>query len=361
LDHHFKIDVLLIMQDNEVDKRIVELDMGMGGKKMDILLNFITDRIKIKRIAENGVGVESFDDGAIIPLDMSSSDLVITTDSYTVFPLFFRGGNIGSLAAAGTINDLLMMGSKPIAFTLALIIKEGVTFKELGIIIDTIVEITTKYNIGIVAGDTKVMPKKSMDETEILINTTGIGSVSAGRRITDSSVQPGDVIISTGTLGDHGFAMLASREGIEFETELASDVAPLTSIILPILNHRIHAMKDPTRGGLTSVLSEWVAKSPVSIWVDESKIPISEDVRVLSEIFGIDPLNVSCEGKAIIAVHPDDAEEVLRILKSYDLGQNSSIIGKAKDERKGKVFLKTKIGGHRILDKPVGEPIPRVC
>lgn len=349
------------MQDNEIDNRIVELDMGMGGKKMDILLSFITDRIKIKRISENGIGVESFDDGAIIPLNSPSMDLVMTTDSYTVSPLFFRGGNIGTLAASGTINDLLMMGSKPLAFTLALIIKEGFQFEQLGKIIDTIVEITARDDIGIVAGDTKVMPHKSMEGVEILINTTGIGLVTAGRRITDSSVQPGDSIISTGTLGDHGFAMLASREGIEFETKLNSDVASLTSVIEPILKYRIHAMKDPTRGGLTGVLAEWVSKSPVSIWIDELKIPISEDVLVLSEIFGIDPLNVSCEGKAIIAVHPDDVEEVLRILKSTDLGLNSSIIGKAKEERIGNIFLKTKIGGHRVLDKPVGEPIPRVC
>lgn len=349
------------MQGKELDSRIVELDMGMGGKKMDILLKFITDRIKIKRITETGIGVESFDDGAIIPINLATTDLVITTDSYTVSPLFFRGGNIGTLAASGTINDLLMMGAKPLAFTLALIIREGLSFNDLGKIIDTIVEITSNDNIGIVAGDTKVMPQKSMEDVDILINTTGIGLVPEGKRITDSSVQPGDLIISTGSLGDHGFAMLASREGIEFETTLKSDVAPLTSVILPILNNRIHAMKDPTRGGLAGVLGEWVTKSQVSIWIDESQICIADDVRVLSDIFGIDPLNVSNEGKAIIAVHPEDAEKVLESLRSSEIGRNASIIGEAKDERKGKVFLKTKIGGHRILDKPVGEPIPRVC
>jgi hydrogenase expression/formation protein HypE len=349
------------MQDNELDNRIVELDMGMGGKKMDILLDFITNRIKIKRITENGIGVESFDDGAVIPINFATTDLVITTDSYTVSPIFFRGGNIGTLAASGTINDLLMMGAKPLAFTLALIIREGFSFKELGKIVDTIVEITSKENIGIVAGDTKVMPQKSMEEIDILINTTGIGLVPEGKRITDSLVQPGDLIISTGTLGDHGFAMLASREGIEFETTLKSDVTPLTSVILPILNYRIHAMKDPTRGGLAGVLGEWVSKSQVSIWIDESQICIADAVLVLSDIFGIDPLNVSNEGKAIIAVHPEDAEKVLESLKSSEIGRNATIIGEAKVERKGKVFLKTKIGGHRIIDKPVGEPIPRVC
>lgn len=349
------------MTKEAIEDRIVELDMGQGGKKMDILLDFITDRIKIKRITENGIGVESFDDGAIIPFDGASVDLVVTTDSYTVFPLFFRGGNIGSLAACGTINDLLMMGAKPIAFTLALVIREGFSFNNLGQIIDTIVTITAKDNIGIVAGDTKVMPQRTMQETGMIINTTGIGTVTLGKRITDASIQPGDKIIATGTLGDHGFAMLVSREGIELETNLSSDVAPLTSLILPILKYRIHAMKDPTRGGLTSVLAEWAKKSHVSIWVEEEKIPISEDVKVISEIFGIDPLHVSCEGKAIIAVHPEDADAVLKQLKTCSFGKNAEIIGEAKKERLGKIFLKTLIGGHRILDKPIGEPIPRVC
>jgi len=347
------------MIEQAIDDRIVELDMGQGGKKMDILLNFITGRIKIKKIPK-GVGVESFDDGAIIPFDVTSTDLVVTTDSYTVSPLFFRGGNIGTLAAAGTINDLLMMGAKPIAITLALIIKEGFKFSSLGIIVDTISEITSQYSIGIIAGDTKVLPQNIMVEAEIFINTTGIGVIPIGKRIMDSSVHPGDKIIVSGTLGDHGFAMLVSREGIELETNLRSDVAPLNTMILPILEYRIHAMKDPTRGGLTSVLAEWAEKSSVSIWIDESQIPISEEVRIVAEIFGIDPLNVSCEGKAIIAVHPDDAEVVLQILKSSPLGQNAAIIGEAQKERKGQIFMKTTIGGHRILDKPVGEPIPRV-
>lgn len=342
------------------DDRIVELDMGQGGKKMDILLDFITDRIKIKKIPK-GIGVESFDDGAIIPFDVTSADLVVTTDSYTVFPLFFRGGNIGTLAAAGTINDLLMMGANPIAITLALIIKEGFKFSSLGAIVDTIVEITEEFNIGIVAGDTKVLPQNTMTEVGMFINTTGVGIIPSGKRITDSSIQPGDKIVASGTLGDHGFAMLVSREGIELDTNLGSDVAPLSSLITPLLKYRISAMKDPTRGGLTAVLTEWAKKSSVSIWINESQIPISEEVRIVSEIFGIDPLHVSCEGKAIIAVHPDDAEVVLQSLRSSPLGENAAIIGEARKERTGKVFMKTTIGGHRILDKPVGEPIPRVC
>ncbi|MHA1976755.1 MAG: hydrogenase expression/formation protein HypE [Candidatus Hodarchaeales archaeon] len=346
---------------NSVDYKIVELDMGQGGKKMDILLEFITSRIKTKRITDEGIGVESFDDGAIIPFSHKSVDLVLTTDSFTVTPLFFRGGNIGTLAAAGTINDLLMMGARPIALTLALVIREGLKFAELAKVIDTIVDITEEFKIGIVAGDTKVMPLGSMDEAGLIINTTGLGEIPAGQRITDSSIEPGDLIITTGTLGDHGFAMLVTREGIELETELESDVAALEPLIRPILQNRIHAMKDPTRGGLTGVLTEWAEKSNVSIWLDESSLPISEDVKIISEIFGIDPLHVSCEGKAIIAVHPEDADRVLSLLRANPLGVRSAIIGKVKSTRKGQVLLKTVIGGHRILDKPIGEPIPRVC
>ena len=335
--------------------------MGQGGKKMDTLLEFITNRIKIKKVSDEGIGVESFDDGAIIPLPNRSIDLVLTTDSFTVSPLFFRGGNIGTLAAAGTINDLLMMGAQPIAMTLALVIREGLKFDVLAKIIDTIAEITEKFKIAIVAGDTKVMPVGSMDETGLIINTTGLGEIPAGQRITDSLIQPEDIILTTGTLGDHGFAMLVTREGIELETELKSDVAPLQSLIQPILQYRIHAMKDPTRGGLTGVLTEWAIKSNISIWLDEKSLPISDDVQIISDIFGIDPLHVSCEGKAIIAVHPEDADKVLSLLRSNPLGIHAAIIGKVKNSRKGRVFLKTAIGGHRILDKSVGEPIPRVC
>ena len=335
--------------------------MGQGGKKMDILINFIADRIKIKRVTSQGVGVESFDDGAIIPLGNENIDLVVTTDSYTVSPIFFKGGNIGTLAACGTINDLLMMGAKPVAITLALIIREGFKFETLGKIIDTIVEITTKNDIAIVAGDTKVMPMNAMDQTGLLINTTGFGTVPIGQRITDHSVQAGDKIIASGTLGDHGFAMLVSREGIELETNLESDVAPLTDLILPIIQYRVHAAKDPTRGGLAGVLAEWAVKSQVSIWLEEETIPISEEVKIISEVFGIDPLTVSCEGKAIIAVHPNDAKAVLELLQHHELGRNAAIIGEARKERPGKIIMRTKVGGHRILDKPVGEPIPRVC
>jgi len=335
--------------------------MGHGGKKMDFLIEFIANKIVIKKTSETALGVEAFDDGAIIPFANQNYDIVVTTDSYTVTPIFFQGGNIGTLAVSGTINDLLMMGAKPIALTLSLVIREGFTFRELGEIIETISEISSKYGIAIVAGDTKVMPRTSMNEVTLIINTTGFGIISPGMRITDSSIKHGDKIISTGTLGDHGFAMLAIREGIELETNLESDVAPLTDLILPLLKYRIHAMKDPTRGGLASVLNEWAKKSAVSIWLEEESIPIKEEVKIISEIFGIDPLLVSNEGKAILAVHPDDAEKVLEEIKSSELGINAAIIGEVRANRKGQVLLKTRIGGHRLLDKPVGEPIPRVC
>ncbi|WP_455139429.1 hydrogenase expression/formation protein HypE [Candidatus Hodarchaeum mangrovi] len=335
--------------------------MGHGGKKMDFLIEFIANRIAIKKTSENALGVEAFDDGAIIPFANQNYNIVVTTDSYTVTPIFFRGGNIGTLAISGTINDLLMMGAKPIAITLALIIREGFSFQELGEIIKTISDISSKYGIAIVAGDTKVMPRTAMNEVTLIINTTGFGVIPPNMRITDSSIKPGDKIISTGTLGDHGFAMLAIREGIELETTLESDVAPLIDLILPLLKYRIHAMKDPTRGGLASVLNEWAKKSAVSIWLEEATIPVKEEVRIISEIFGIDPLLVSNEGKAILAVHPEDADKILNEIKRSKLGKKAAIIGEAKSNRKGQVLLKTRIGGHRILDKPVGEPIPRVC
>lgn len=343
-------------------KDIVTLDMGGGGKKAATLIEFISNRLSLKKFTEEGVGVESLDDGAILPWNYSDDyDVVLTTDSYTVTPLFFPGGNIGDLAACGTINDLTMMGAKPIAMTLALIIEEGLTFKELGKILDTFNDICQDLNIAVPAGDTKVMPSGTLNK--LVINTAGIGIVEKGRKILDRSVQPGDTIIVTGNLGDHGFTMLTSREGLSFEHNIQTDSAPLFNLIKPILQYDIHAMKDPTRGGLASVLNEWTEKSEnISIWIDEESLPISEEVKVLSDIFGIDPLIVANEGKAVIACAKDDAKQIVESLQMHPLGKNSRIIGSVKrDKYSGKVIINTSIGGHRILEKALGQPIPRVC
>ena len=341
---------------------IVTLDMGGGGKKAVTLIKFISDKLSLKKFTEEGVGVESLDDGAILPWKYSEEyNIVLTTDSYTVTPLFFPGGNIGDLAACGTINDLTMMGAKPIAMTLALIIEEGLTFTELGKILDTFNEICQGLNIAVPAGDTKVMPSGTLNK--LVINTAGIGIVEKNKKILDRSVQPGDTIIVTGNLGEHGFTMLTSREGLSFEHKIQTDSAALYELIEPILKYEIHAMKDPTRGGLASVLNEWVEKSTdISIWIDENSLPISEEVTVISEIFGIDPLIVANEGKAVIACSKDDAQQILQELQKHPLGKNSQIIGNAKrDKYIGKVIINTSIGGHRILEKALGQPIPRVC
>ena len=215
-------------------------------------------------------------------------------------------------------------------------------------------------NTPIVAGDTKVMPRGQLDK--IIITTTGMGFAKKGRVILDSGLKPGDRIIITGTIGDHGIALMASREGIEFETELVSDVAPIHETIAAALEtNGVTAMKDPTRGGIASALNDLAQKSGVSIWIDNNKLPIRKEVLAASEMLGIDPLEVTCEGKALIGVKREFAEITLERVKKTKFGKNAEIIGEVKPEKPGYVILTTEIGGKRVLEKPIGEPIPRVC
>ena len=338
-------------------ERTIELSHGAGGTLMESLIKqLILPKFKKKTVG--GLGLDDLDDGASIPL--GNHEIVVTTDGHTVDPIFFPGGDIGSLAISGTINDLAVMGAKPIAITTALIIEEGFPITDLEKIINSMAKIAEDVNVAIIAGDTKVMPKGHLDK--IIIATSGIGLVKKGQIISDAGLKPGDKIIVTGTIGDHGIALLAVREGLDFETELKSDVAPIWETIDAALNvGGITAMKDPTRGGLASALNDLAEKSRVSIWINEDLIPIREEVRAAAEMLGIDPLEVTNEGKAIIGVKPEYAEKVLEAIRKTKYGKCAQIIGEVEEERPGYVFLKTTVGGIRILEKPYGEPIPRVC
>ncbi|MHA1912461.1 MAG: hydrogenase expression/formation protein HypE [Candidatus Kariarchaeaceae archaeon] len=337
--------------------KIVELSMGGGGRKMDELIEFIRSHFSLQQV-EGGVGIESLDDGATFPTP-EGAELVLTTDGHTVDPIFFTGGNIGSLAIAGTINDVSVMGARPIAMTSALIIEEGFKMSDLSLILKTMADMCQELNVPIIAGDTKVMPKGTIDK--IAIVTTGFGVIK-GKAIYDSGAKPGDKVITTGPIGDHGVALLAHREGLNLQTELKSDVAPVYSLIKSVVETgKVTAMKDPTRGGLSGVLNEFASKSGVSIWISEENIPIRPAVVAVSEILGLDPYHISCEGKAIMTVKPESAEEILQLLKNHPLGKEAAIIGEVKEEKSGYVIIETSIGGHRILEKPIGEPIPRVC
>ena len=335
----------------------IELSHGAGGTLMELLIKQIIVP-KFKKRTVGGLGLDDLDDGATIPLD--NYEIVVTADGHTVDPLFFPGGDIGTLAVSGTINDLAVMGAKPIAITTALIIEEGFPISDLEKILDSMAKVAEEVNVAVIAGDTKVMPRNHIDK--LVIATSGIGLAKRGQVISDAGLKPGDKIIVTGTLGDHGIALLAVREGLDFETELKSDVAPIWETIEAALNiGGITAMKDPTRGGLASALNDLAEKSNVSIWIDEESIPVKEEVRAAAEMLGIDPLEVTNEGKAVIGVNAEYAEEVLGAVRKTKYGKDAQIIGEAKKEKPGYVFLKTVVGGVRVLEKPYGEPIPRVC
>lgn len=315
----------------------------------------------ISRLAKNlplrsvngGTGLDEQDDGAIIPV--SGKNLVFTTDSYTVDPLFFPGGDIGKLSMCGTINDLAVMGAKPIAISSAFVISEGFPLSDLDRIVNSMGKISRIANVPIVAADTKVVEK----EIDLIITTTGIGI--AKNPVMDSGLNPGDKMIISGSIGDHGIAVLSEREGIKFRTRLRSDCAPLWDMINKILRYRINAMKDPTRGGLASALNEIAKKSNVGIYIEEEKIPIKKEVMVASEMLGIDPLTVANEGKVVMGVADSDANRVLRIIQKTRLGKDARIIGEARKENKSKVIMETLTGGERIIDMPLGDPVPRVC
>ena len=340
----------------------VELSHGAGGLKMDQLLKFINDRLSLTCVksGSDNIGVDSFDDGAVIAkANFVGKDLVVSTDAHTVDPIFFPGGDIGKLAICGTLNDVLMMGAKTIALTSSIVIEEGFTTSDLSKILNSMNEENVLNKVPIIAGDTKVVPKGTLDK--IMITTTGIGVRVTDNPILDSNTQVDDKIIVTGAIGSHGIALLSFRKGIEFETDLKSDVKSLNSLLLPLLpNYNIHTLKDPTRGGLASALNEIASKSGVDIRVQQEKIPFEPAVISASELLGLDPLEITCEGQAIICVPSDEAESLLNQLKMHPLGKNAAIIGTAV-EGEGKVFLETISGGIRRLQKPVGELIPRVC
>ena len=336
----------------------VELVHGGGGEAMMNLVNrVIVSKVKIGRIF-NGLGIWDLDDGASMPI--GDFELVFTSDGYTINPLFFPGGDIGKLAITGTINDLSVMGAKPLAILDDIIVEEGFPVADLEKIISSIISVAESLNIAIIGGDFKVMPKGKLDK--IIIASTGIGVAERGRVIRDSGLKPGDKIIVTGTVGEHEIALLSVREGLTFESNIISDLAPLWPLMEEALKvGGITAAKDPTRGGLASTLNEMAKKSRVCIWIYEDNIPIRSEVKAACEMLGLDPLYLACEGRAIIGVEASKAEEVLDAIKSTEIGKNATIIGEVRSEPTGYVVLQTTIGGKRVIEPPIGMPLPRIC
>jgi hydrogenase expression/formation protein HypE len=338
------------------DERI-GLKHGAGGRAMRALIT----ELFAEGFAEaplDGIGLGAMDDGAALRL--GDRWLVVTTDSHVVHPVFFPGGDIGRLAVAGTVNDLAMMGATEVlALTCAVIVEEGFARRDLERIQASIRETCREAGAVIVTGDTKVMGRGELDG--VVLNTTGLGLTE--RVVPDSGLRPGDRILVTGTMGDHGFAIMALRHGLELDGPLASDVAPLNDLVRRARaagEGQVVAMKDPTRGGLASALHEMAEKSGVGILLEEAEVPVTPVVRAAAELLGIDPLHVANEGKAVLGVRPEAAERVLAALRAHPLGRAASIAGTCLAEHAGRVILDTGVG-RRLLSEPEGEPLPRIC
>ncbi|MEM3421706.1 MAG: hydrogenase expression/formation protein HypE [Candidatus Hadarchaeum sp.] len=341
-------------QSDNMSKRIT-LSHGAGGKiMMDFIKNIILKEINLKSAGE--VGLDALDDGASISL--GDKTLIFTTDSHTVKPLFFPGGDIGKLSVSGTINDLAMMGGRPLAMACAIVVEEGFSIADLERIFRSMNITSQEVGCPLITGDFKVMEKGSLDG--MIITTTGVGL--ADKIITDRGLKPGDKIIVTGTIGDHGMTIIAQREGINLATDLVSDVAPLWETIEAALKvGGVTAMKDPTRGGLNGALNEMAEKARVGIIIKENEIPILDSVRAASEMLGIDPLQITNEGKAVISVEPAKCDLVLEAIKKTKYGKNAKIIGEVIADYPGDVILETSVGGRRLLETPIGDPAPRIC
>ncbi|MHA1577334.1 MAG: hydrogenase expression/formation protein HypE [Candidatus Thorarchaeota archaeon] len=334
----------------------IEISHGAGGKIMQRLLeDVVIPSFGRRKIGD--IGLDEMDDGATLQID--GTNLIVCTDAHTIHPLFFPGGNLGTITACGTINDIAVMGAQPIAMTNTVIVEEGVEIETLQTILKSLNDVIEPLEIAMIAGDTKVMPRGTLDG--MVMSTTGIGVVYLDHPIADSGVQLGDDIIVTGPIGSHGTTLLAHREGLEFDTDLTSDVAPLWNPIRDCLDiGGVHAMKDPTRGGTAVALNEFASKSGTEIEIVETEIPVKLEVRTLCEILGLNPFNMSNEGTAIMAVSPDSSPDILKALKKHKTTKDATIIGKAQ-EGTPRVIMRTEIGGKKILQVPYGEPIPRVC
>ena len=329
------------------------LNHGSGGK---LSFNLIK---KLFLPNFNNPYLERLDDGAV--LNIEGLKLAYTTDSYTVDPLFFKGGNIGELAVYGTVNDLAMCGATPLYLSCSFIIEEGFSLSLLEKIVLSMREASVVARVDIVTGDTKVVNRGAADK--IFINTSGVGMVKKGVNISGSNAKVGDVIMINGPIGSHGIAVLSEREGLKFETDIKSDTAPLSSLVSDMLevNKDIHVLRDPTRGGLSTTLNEIALFSKVDIEINEGDIPIQEEVRAACEILGYDPLYLANEGKLVAFIPSEIAPDMLKKMKENKYGKESRIIGRVVKKSEGKVYLNTGIGGKRIVDMLTGEQLPRIC
>lgn len=302
----------------------------------------------------------ALEDSAVLPW-ADGGRLAVTTDAFVVRPIFFPGGDIGRLAVCGTVNDLAVAGAEPLHLTAAFILEEGLALADLHRVARSMQAACAEAGVTIVAGDTKVVDRGKGDQ--IFIATTGIGRVPAGRALSIAAARPGDRVLLSGTLGDHGIAILAVRAGIDLETTLASDCAPLGGLVRALLAAvpGVRCMRDPTRGGLASALNELAAGSRVGVVLREDAVPLRPEVHAVCEILGLDPLHIANEGKLVAIVPPDDVEPALAALRAHPLGRDAAVVGEVVADHPGLVVLRSRIGGERVVSMLSGEQLPRIC
>ncbi|MFA7164714.1 MAG: hydrogenase expression/formation protein HypE [Desulfoplanes sp.] len=328
------------------------LDYGSGGKASQRLIS----EMFLKYLGNEHLN--RLDDAAFLEV---TSPISMSTDTFTVDPLFFPGGDIGSLAVHGTVNDVTMLGARPRYITCGLILEEGLDMDVLERIVASMGEAAHHAGVDIVTGDTKVVPRGAVDK--IFINTTGIGEIFVDPAPSGHSARPGDAILISGTMGDHGLTILSQREGLSFDAPVKSDSAALNHLIVKLLEEipEIHVLRDPTRGGLATTLSEIALQSDVECFIREKDIPVRKEVAGGCSFLGLDPLYLANEGKFICILPEKYAAKALEIMHADSLGENACRIGEVKDEHQGKVIMQTPIGGHRLLDMLEGAQLPRIC
>ena len=331
----------------------IQMDHGAGGRAShDLVAKTFMPALANPILTE-------LNDSALI--NFQDLRLAMSTDSYVVDPIFFPGGDIGSLAVHGTVNDLAMRGAQPCYLSVGFILEEGLELTDLEKLITSMAEAAREAGVQVVAADTKVVERGKADR--IFINTAGVGIIAPGVNIAGQNAKPGDFVLINGPVGDHGIAVLSTREGLSFQTEIQSDSAPLNGLVSDMLevSRNIHVLRDPTRGGVATALNEVANQSAVGIELVESNLPVRPEVNAACEMLGLDPLYVANEGKVLVMVAPEDADQVLYKMRQHPLGRDSCIIGRVVSEHPGRVVLHTGIGGRRIVDMLSGEQLPRIC
>jgi hydrogenase expression/formation protein HypE len=326
---------------------------GAGGKMMnDLIRHLFAAEFKNELLGQMA-------DATVI--DPGAGRLAFSTDSFVVSPLFFPGGDIGELAVNGTVNDLAMSGARPLYLSAGFILEEGLPMETLGRLCASMAHACNAAGVQIAAGDTKVVNKGHGDG--VYINTSGIGLIPDGVKIGPAQARPGDAVIFSGTMGDHGIAIMSVREGLKFQSEIKSDTAPLHGLVAAMLENtiEIHCLRDATRGGLAAVLNELAEASKVGIEFDEVKVPLRPEVMAACEMLGLDPLFIANEGKLVAFLPEKYADSTLAVMRRHPYGKDATIIGKVVEQHAGRVVAKTSIGGSRVVDLPAGELLPRIC